>query len=212
MRHPRWAAECPSAEPWRFLFSREKAKEDGGPSPVRLTGGFKGTARRGAGAGVGKGSTACSASAMVLLFASIPEGLERRSRMLDFTHSRGRSRTVPTTRECMAFKRSWIGRTAARLADHNDSRATCGDCARSSRPRRRDRVELRNGVAVACNSAMRSASRPAARRDRPSHAGHQCLRRRRPRPGRVPQRTVAGETADHGRHGIRTPAASPPGQ
>ena len=87
----------------------------------------------GAEAGVGKGSTTCSASAMVLLFASIPEGLERRSRMLDFTHSRGRSRTVATTRECMAFKRSWIGRTAARLADHNDSRATCGDCARSSR-------------------------------------------------------------------------------
>ena len=62
----------------------------------------------GAEAGVGKGSTTCSASAMVLLFASIPEGLERRSRMLDFTHSRGRSRTVATTRECMAFKRSWV--------------------------------------------------------------------------------------------------------
>ena len=48
---------------------------------------------------MGKGSTTCSASAMVLLFASIPEGLERRTRMLDFTHSRGRSRTVATTRE-----------------------------------------------------------------------------------------------------------------
>ena len=41
MRHPRWAAECPSAAPWRFLFSREKAKNDGGPSPVRLTVAFQ---------------------------------------------------------------------------------------------------------------------------------------------------------------------------
>ena len=41
MRYGRRPAECPPAGPLRFLFSREKAKEDVDSSPVCLTGDSK---------------------------------------------------------------------------------------------------------------------------------------------------------------------------
>jgi hypothetical protein len=53
MSHGRWAVECPPAGPVQSLFSRENAKEDVGPSPVRLTGDSKAPRVEGAGAGVG---------------------------------------------------------------------------------------------------------------------------------------------------------------
>jgi len=84
-------------------------------SPVRLTGDQRRRASRARGGGVGKGGAPCSGSAMVLPFASIPEGLGEPLECSIFTHSRGRSRTVATARECMAFKRSRVRLPSAPL-------------------------------------------------------------------------------------------------
>src|SRR5262249_61500069 len=115
MRHVRWAAECPSAGPLRVLFSCEKAKEDGGPSPVRLTGIRRLRASRARRQEGGRGVrrvvllqwSYCSRRSL----KALSEGLE----CSIFTHSRGRSRTVATTTECMAFKRSGVRLSSAPL-------------------------------------------------------------------------------------------------
>ena len=54
-RHLRWPAERSPAGRWRSLFSREKAKEDVGSSPVRLTLDSKAPRVEARGAGVGRG-------------------------------------------------------------------------------------------------------------------------------------------------------------